>query len=95
MSQCILLYLCNPIDHHSQSPNVVIIEVCKGTIVGGLLGAHRWREFLKKPNEDEMHNVSSVFRCRMTTTRSIEKLLWLRRDIESSWFRKWTPATEK
>ncbi|TFK78642.1 hypothetical protein K466DRAFT_606790 [Polyporus arcularius HHB13444] len=82
--------------HKPKSPNVVIIEVSKeGFNLRRLLGKHRWSEMLKKPNKEEAAQVSSVFPCKKNTGWSLEKIRWLRRDVESSWFKNWSPADDK
>ncbi|TBU26750.1 hypothetical protein BD311DRAFT_847178 [Dichomitus squalens] len=82
--------------HKPNSPNVVIIEVPKDGFLDLrlLLGEHRWSEFLKAPSEKSASEVSKIFPCKMTTQRSIEKVMWLRRDVQSSWFRNWNPERD-
>ncbi|KAI0740794.1 hypothetical protein C8Q76DRAFT_822272 [Earliella scabrosa] len=80
--------------HKPSSPNAVIIELTdEYTNLRRVLGAHRWHDILQDSTEVP-NEVSSIFPCTMTTTRSIEKRLWLRCDVEESWFKRWSPATD-
>ena len=83
-------------DQRAQSPNIVIIEIVKGSAdLRSLLGAHHWAEFLKAPRKEEEHGVSSVFPCTMSTTWDLDKVGWLRRDFPQAWFKDWTPDKDK
>ncbi|KAI8970985.1 hypothetical protein BD414DRAFT_426819 [Trametes punicea] len=60
--------------HKPKSPNVVIIETTKvGPDFSKLMGEHRWREMLRRPSAMEMHEVSYIFPCTLSTTRAVEK----------------------
>ena len=54
--------------------NMVIIEV-KREFDGfdGLLGEHRWNEFLKNPSKEEMEKVTQVYYCVYNSGRQVQK----------------------
>ncbi|KAI0330400.1 hypothetical protein GY45DRAFT_752987 [Cubamyces sp. BRFM 1775] len=82
--------------HKPKSPNVVLIETLKiGPDFDRLMGEHRWSEFLKKPSPAESREVSSIFPCTLATSRMVQKAGWVCRDVSSSWFRKWSPQTDR
>ena len=53
---------------------MVIVEVNRDlpdfTVV---LGAHKWREFLKQPSQDEEDRVSKIFYCQLSDGRKVQK----------------------
>jgi hypothetical protein len=53
---------------------MVIIEV-KREFDGfdGLLGEHRWNEFLKNPSKEEMEKVTQVYYCVYNSGRQVQK----------------------
>ncbi|PCH35679.1 hypothetical protein WOLCODRAFT_140021 [Wolfiporia cocos MD-104 SS10] len=73
--------------HKPKSPHMVIIEVRRDYGgFSGLLGEHRWAEFLRKPLEEEKRVVSQVFYCKYSSAREVEKKGWKRVDVVPSWF---------
>ncbi|KAI0765710.1 hypothetical protein BD413DRAFT_434205, partial [Trametes elegans] len=70
----------------------VIIEIDEAfTNWKGLLGEHKWSEFLKEPN-DVGRFVSKVFYCTYNTDRDVQKtgkssLCWKRVDVQYKWFK--------
>lgn len=53
---------------------MVIIEVNRNfPDFNNLLGEHRWRNFLRKPSQDEEDRVSKVFYCTYSTGREVQK----------------------
>lgn len=58
-----------------EAPNMVIIEVAKNCpgVNQTLLGAHKWCEFLKKPEADQVELESRVFYCHHARSREVQK----------------------
>ena len=53
---------------------MVIIEVDKGcSKIDRLLGAHKWREFLKSPEKGQMENESRIYYCFYSKGRDVQK----------------------
>ncbi|KAI0919209.1 hypothetical protein AcW1_003353 [Taiwanofungus camphoratus] len=78
--------------HKPLSPNMVIIEVNRNfPDFNNLLGEHRWRNFLRKPSQDEEDRVSKVFYCTYSTGREVQKYGWKRIFVEERWFKEWSP----
>ncbi|KZS87017.1 hypothetical protein SISNIDRAFT_420160, partial [Sistotremastrum niveocremeum HHB9708] len=56
-----------------------------------LLGAHKWSDFLRKPHAAEKEKVSKIYYSTFASGRAVEKAGWKRKNVEESWFTKWSP----
>ncbi|KAL5512578.1 hypothetical protein ACEPAG_3231 [Sanghuangporus baumii] len=75
------------------APNMVIIEVMKDCPrLNALLGVHKWREFLRRPNPDQAKMESRIYYCRFSTGREVQKHGWRRIDVWDSWFKNYDPS---
>jgi len=81
--------------HKPSAPNMVIIEVAKDcpNVNASLLGSHKWSEFLKTPEADQIAMESKVFYCHHARSREVQKHGWKRIDVHDSWFNNWTPGS--
>ncbi|KAI5122339.1 hypothetical protein M0805_002506 [Coniferiporia weirii] len=80
--------------HKPSAPNMVIIEVAKSCPrTNDLLGAHKWREFLKNPEADEVNNESRVYYCHYKSGREVQKNGWKLIDVCEPWFKNYDPYT--
>ncbi|CAL1711707.1 unnamed protein product [Somion occarium] len=81
--------------HKPASPNMVIIEIrCKFTNWDGLLGLHKWSQFLRDPGPDERQRESKIFYCVLPNGRQVQKEGWKKLDVKESWFLNWDPAND-
>jgi len=56
-----------------QSPGMVILAISRDSEdICGLLGAHKWSEFLKDPSDEEKGQTSKVFFSTKSCTRELE-----------------------
>ncbi|TFY66097.1 hypothetical protein EVG20_g4993 [Dentipellis fragilis] len=77
------------------APDMVIIEVDRDfDNFKGLLGAHRWSEFLKNPSDEEKNQVTKIFYCKYKSGRDVQKHGWKQVNVEEHWFNKWSPNNE-
>ncbi|KAK2462776.1 hypothetical protein APHAL10511_005167 [Amanita phalloides] len=51
-----------------------------------LLGEHRWNEFLKKPQRDEVELKSQIFYCTYSTDREVQKYGWKDISVDGYFF---------
>ena len=53
---------------------MVILEIERSyPDFGGLLGEHKWNEFLKNPTDEEKDRLSQIFYCIYTSGRDAQK----------------------
>ncbi|KAI0311919.1 hypothetical protein OF83DRAFT_1148721 [Amylostereum chailletii] len=78
--------------HKPASPSMIIIEVDRDfDNFPGLLGEHKWADFLRQPTEEQAGQSSKIFYCVWNTGRKVEKNGWKRVFIKESWFQGWHP----
>jgi hypothetical protein len=72
---------------------MVIVEIDKDyQNFKGVLGEHRWVEFLKEPTPEFDERKTQVFYCLYNSDRQAQKDGWLRIDVDETWFdkKKWS-----
>ena len=60
-----------------------------------LLGEHRWSEVLRDLSENDKHEVSRIYQCKMSSSWDIDKSRWMRVYVEDAWFRRWSPENDR
>ena len=72
---------------------MVIIEILEDCPqLNSLLGAHKWRKFLREPEPEQMERESRIYYCRYSTGREVQKYGWRRIDVRDAWFRDYDPT---